>query len=276
MLLKAEGKLHYDTLVSTYIPDFPYPGITVRHLLNHRSGLPTYMYLGDQLRNPENPFDNMQMHCMLEQHKPFAYAKPNKKFKYENSNYAYLALLVEYRSGMSFPIFLRDKIFEPLGMHDTRVFNAINPPDIPGTTRGHVGPRKMGVDECLNYLNGVVGDKGVYSTLGDLYKFDRALYSGKLLDEKTLEEAFFPGSPEVHPGKDNYGFGWRLSPFEQDKMVFHYGWWNGYKTCFMRFLKSERVIIALTNTDRRLLLPKEIVEFWWGLAPSGEESKDAI
>lgn len=270
MLLEREGKLNYDSLVCTYIPDFPYPGVTVRHLLNHRSGLPKYMYVSDEKWDRNCNFDNLEMHCMLEEYKPAAFARPGVRFQYENSNYAYLALLVEYLSGQPFELFLRDRIFEPLGMHDTRVYSTITRPDIPAMTKGHIGPKHQPVDETENYINGVVGDKGVYSTIDDLFKFDRALYSEILFDRISLRQAFSPGSPEIPATRDNYGFGWRISPFAADNMVFHYGWWNGYKTCFMRFLNTERTIIVLTNRDRKLLLPREIMEFWWDTVPIGE------
>jgi CubicO group peptidase (beta-lactamase class C family) len=269
MLLHRDGWLHYDSLVKTYIPDFPYPDVTVRHLLHHRSGLPHYMFFSDDKWPRDIPMNNLQMHCLLEEHKPSAGARAGKKFRYENSNYAYLALLVEYLSGKPFERFLRDRIFEPLGMHDTKIYNASKETDIPGMTKGHHGRRP--IDETANHINGVVGDKGVYSTVDDLMKYNLALFGETLFTKEELEEAFSPGSPELM-GKDNYGFGWRISSFEPDKMVFHYGWWNGYKTCFMRFLNSKRCIIVLTNRDKRLTLPREIMQYWWREAMPSEDN----
>ena len=100
-----------------------------------------------------------------------------------------------------------------------------------------------------NYLNGVVGDKGVYSTVEDLFKFSLALDNGSLLKPTTLEEAFKGGSLDSQRRKDNYGFGWRIRK-DMDSTVYHFGWWEGFRTYFIRDMKNEKVLIVLTNTTR--------------------------
>jgi len=260
MLLKQSGQLDYDDSVKKHIPLFPYPKVTIRNLLNHRSGVPRYMVVSDEHWPRDTMMTNEDMHDLMVDHCPEPYYPPNYRFNYQNSNYAYLALIVERVSKSSFHRFCRDSIFEPLKMFDTRVFNGKDSTEIPGAVLGHVYRRPRSLNPYNNYINGVVGDKGVYSSVFDLLKFDQALYSNTFLSDSIVEEAFIGGSPEKKSTQENYGFGWRTSPFEKDRMVFHYGWWNGFKACFMRFLDSKKTIIVLTNRDRSLTLPKKIQE----------------
>jgi CubicO group peptidase (beta-lactamase class C family) len=258
MKLHEKKKLHFNDKVNQYLPLFPYPEVTIRNLLNHRSGLPRYMVTSDEYWPRDSMMNNTDMHNLMVDYCPEPYYKPDQRFNYQNTNYAYLALLVESISGKKFGEFCRDEIFEPLKMYDTKVFHGKDSTDIPGAVLGHIYRRPRPLSPYENYINGVVGDKGVYSSVFDLLKFDQALYDQKFFPDSILNEAFKPGSPEKKSNRENYGFGWRISPFEKDKLVFHYGWWNGFKTCFMRFMKSRRTIIVLTNRDRSLTLPKEI------------------
>ncbi|MBD79070.1 MAG: serine hydrolase [Crocinitomicaceae bacterium] len=260
MLLKQSGQLSFDDTVTNYLPLFPYKDVTIRNLLNHRSGIPRYMVVSDEFWPRDTMMTNEEMHDLMVAHCPEPYYPSNYKFNYQNSNYAYLALIVEKVSNSTFQTFCRDSIFEPLEMYDTRVFNGKDSADIPCSVTGHIYRRPRSVNAYNNYINGVVGDKGVYSSVYDLLKFDQALYDKSFIADSILEEAFAPGSPEKKSNRVNYGFGWRISPFEKDRLVFHYGWWNGFKTCFMRYLNSRRTIIVLTNRDRSLTLPKKIQE----------------
>jgi CubicO group peptidase (beta-lactamase class C family) len=96
------------------------------------------------------------------------------------------------------------------------------------------------------YLNGVMGDKGVYASVEDMFKFNLALDQGTLVSLSTLEEAFTRGSPGYYKRKDNYGFGWRIRE-GADSTVYHFGWWKGFRTFFIKDLKNNKSIIALTN-----------------------------
>ncbi len=98
-----------------------------------------------------------------------------------------------------------------------------------------------------DYLNGVLGDKMMYSTVEDLYRFNLALEYDLFLPDSIQQEAFKPGSQEWKKG-DNYGFGWRMSE-KHPGTVFHFGWWKGYRSFFIRDLEKRRVLIVLTNTD---------------------------
>ena len=242
MMLKEQGKLDYTDTIQKFFPDFPYKSITVGMLLSHRSGLPNYMYLcGNVCRDQSTLMDNMQVVNMLIEHHPPKYFPPNKKFEYSNTNYALLSAIAEKVSGVPFAEFLRYKIFAPLGMTHTHIYDK-NDTVVPNMVTGYdANYRKAGYD----FLDGVTGDKGIYSTSGDVLKWDQALYTEKLLKQSTLKEAFAPHSRWVN--EHNYGYGWRLTIFDHDTLVYHDGWCHGFNAAFMRDIKGKNTIIVLSN-----------------------------
>ena len=100
-----------------------------------------------------------------------------------------------------------------------------------------------------DYLNGVTGDKGIYTSIEDLAKFDQAITGNLLVEDSTMREAFTPGSPKYWRRKDNYGFGWRIKESE-DSTAFHFGWWKGYRAYYIRDMESSKTLIVLTNKDK--------------------------
>ncbi len=253
MILKERGKLNYDDSITTYIPEFPFIKVTIRHLLNHRSGLSNYMYLADQKWNVEKSIDNEEVIDLFTVHKPECYFQPDKGFQYNNTNYALLASVVERISGDPFDRFVKENIFDPLEMDHSFVYclniDSLVGGEVPVGVPGYQTRSGRYVKLENNYLNGVVGDKGVYSTVEDLFKFSRALDSGTLLKSSALEEAFTGGSPDSQRRKDNYGFGWRIRK-DMDSTVYHFGWWKGFRTYFIRDMKNEKVLIVLSNTTK--------------------------
>lgn len=255
MILKEEGLLKYDDPVDLYIPELPYPDVTIRHMLNHRSGIPEYMHITDELWDVSKPLGNEDLIRLFEEKKPPRYFSAGHGFDYCNSNYALLASVVERISGKPFPVFLQEKVFDPLEMTDSFVYCLESgvevPPLVPVGVTGHRSSRGMPRPEPDFYQNGVTGDKGVYSTVEDLFRWDQALYQGWLVSEATLREAFEPGSPKIASYRDNYGFGWRTKG-DRAKTVYHYGWWKGFRTYFIRDLDQEKTMIVLSNTTRML------------------------
>lgn len=258
LLLEQQGLLSTLDTVQSILPVFPYKNLTIHHLLTHRSGLPRYMVISDEFWPRDTMLTNEDMHLLMSYHCPESYFKPNTRFNYQNSNYAYLALIVERVSGQPFDRYVRDHIFEPLGMFDSKVYSGSKYSDIPAAATGHIYRRPRTIYPEENYINGVVGDKGVYSTVLDLLKFDQALYTDTFLTALSKEKAFFPYSKFKNRKRDSYGYGWRIHTDPQHPNVYHYGWWNGFKTCFIRYTKDKYTIIVLTNRDRKLGLPKEI------------------
>jgi CubicO group peptidase (beta-lactamase class C family) len=254
MILKNDGKLDYDEDIRTYLPGFPYEGVTARWLMVHRAGLPRYMSLAlKEWKNKKKPLDNAQMLRLFEEYHPDVYFKPNTGFHYCNTNYALLANVVEAISGQHFDEFVQERIFDPLEMNDSFVYNmrgdSVVPlyveKGVPGYYHRGWRWRKMTND----YLNGVMGDKNIYTSVEDLYKYDRALDNFTLLPDSVLAEAFQPGSPKYWKRKDNYGFGWRIKK-SMDSTVFHFGWWKGFRTFYIREMKHQKTLIVLTNKDK--------------------------
>ena len=243
LLLYEQGKLNLETKVCDILTDFPYKTITVKHLLSHRSGLPNYTYfceeyLGVSVCN----LSNQQMLDIMIKHHPKAYLNPGLRFNYCNTNYALLALIIEKISNKSYSNFLKEDLFIPLGMHHS--YTALNI----DSTKEHITcgyTMKFGCVANDRY-DGVLGDKGIYTTTYDLFLLSTALYQHKLLDNATQQLAYTPHSFEKK--LSNYGFGWRMKNMnDSTKEVFHNGWWHGYRTSFHRRLKDSLTIIVLSN-----------------------------
>ena len=260
MLLKADGKLNYDDEVRKYIPEFPYEGVTVRHLLNHCSGLPRYDSMADEFwPDRRKPFSNEALIAMLVAHRPEPYGTPGGGYFYNNINYALLASVVERVSGQHFEDFMRERIFEPCGMTHSYIYSMRNDTAVslfmPVDVHGHDMYRKGPVKAQNDYLNGVMGDKIMFSTVEDLYKYSLALDGYKLLPDSVQNEAFMPGSAKWK-NDENYGFGWRMSK-EHPDACYHPGWWKGYRSLIIRDIKHRRFLVILTNTTQ--LLPSDVV-----------------
>lgn len=255
MILFAQGKLDYDADVRSYISEFPYEGVTVRNLLNHRSGLPRYDSMADEFwPDRTKPFSNEELIKMLAERKPDVYAAPDVTFFYNNINYALLASVVERVSGQHFEDFMRENIFGPLGMNRSYIYSMRNDTAVSlymdCDVQGHELYRSGPVREQNDYLNGVMGDKIMFSTVDDIYKFMQALDCNVLLPDSIQCEAFKPGSDFWKRG-ENYGFGWRMNE-KHPGTVFHFGWWKGYRSAIIRNVAQNRVLIVLTNTTYNL------------------------
>lgn len=252
MLLYSQGQLDYDDDITQYLPGFPYQGITIRNLLNHRSGLSRYETLADERWSDRGiPVSNDDLIRLYADYKPDPYNQPNVTFHYTNVNYALLASIVERVSGQHFEDFMRDQVFEPLGMEHSYIYSLRGVDRIKTyvdtDVQGHDMLRKGARRAQDDYLNGVLGDKGMYSTVEDLYRFRVAIEYGLFLPDSIQQEAFVPGSPDWKKG-ENYGFGWRMNE-KHPGVLFHFGWWKGYRSFFIRDLAKRRTLIVLTNTD---------------------------
>lgn len=243
LALSDKGLINIDNKVQNYIPEFPYSQITVRMLLNHRSGLKDYIKFA--AASAEKPYlNNDDIVALFASKKPSLYFPSNTNFKYSNSNYAILASIVERVSGMRFKYFVERFIFKKLGMNNTEVHD----PYMPASNTKALSYKGGWKHYKDMHHDGVYGDKGVYSSVRDLYKWDQALYSNKLLKWTTLKEAFKPYSFEK-PSQKNYGLGWRMIqyPAENMRVVYHNGWWHGNNTSFYRFVNDNFTIIVLGN-----------------------------
>ena len=243
-----DDKLNLDDELSKYFPAFNYPGVTIRTLLNHRSGLPNYVYFMETLGWDKKTYiqnEDVLNYLVTRKTELTNIAQPNTHFTYCNTNYALLALLLEKLSGTKFPVLLQQMFFTPLQMKNTFVFDTgmikkVNPSY---DWRGRIMP--------FNFLDAVYGDKNIYTTPRDILIWDRALSSGKIFTQKTLDEAFAPYSNEK-PGVRNYGLGWRMNIYPNGKkMIYHNGWWHGNNASFIRLIQDSATIIVVSNKFNR-------------------------
>ena len=242
LMLKDEGKLALTDSVQKFLPQFPYKGITIEQLLSHRSGLGNYVYWTEKYwKDQDSLMTNDDVLRMMSEHKPAIYYSPNRRYYYNNTNYELLASIVEVVSGESFEDFLKENIFNPLKMENSFLFTRSNINAYESAT-GYKNRRRP---YSYFFLDGVQGDKGLYSTVGDMYKFDRAMRSGALLSDSTKADAYTNRSKYY---RKPYGLGWRLNSYKGDKIVYHHGWWRGFKTYFIRNIEDDKTIIILSNT----------------------------
>lgn len=244
--LVQQGKLSLDATVAEFFPGFPYPDISVKMLLNHRSGLPEYLYFFEKHGWNRNAYaTNNDVINGLMTWKPGRASRANTRFDYCNTNFALLASIVEKVSGVSFPQYMKEYIFEPLHMNHTFVFTMAD------TARAAPSYNWNGSEWPLDFSDGVYGDKNVYSTPQDLLKWDQALYTEQVVSKQLLDSAFTPYSHEK-PGLHNYGLGWRLLVYPHGKkVVYHNGRWHGFNSAFTRLTDEQVTIIMLVNKFNR-------------------------
>lgn len=241
MLLKYQGKLKYDTKVQNILKEFPYPNITVRQLLNHTSGLVDYEELSDVYWDKQ-AFTNQDMLYLFSIHKPKLDFAPDTKFEYSNTGYVVLAAIIERLSNQSLEDFSYQNIFLPLNMSNSRVFTILSKnAEFPSRVFGQEN------DELLDLykIEGVTGDGSVYSTVGDLLKWHKALLNNTLLPESEKREAFRRTSL-VDGSTYNYNFGWIVDSKSPHKMT-HDGSWVGFRTFLTRNDKNDELLVFLTN-----------------------------
>ncbi|MFN3918163.1 MAG: serine hydrolase domain-containing protein [Flavobacteriales bacterium] len=233
--------------VEKYIGQFPYTGITIEMLLTHRSGLSNYMYFCDKpdtlWPDKYKTMRNDDAISIMNSIVPASYYPPDTKYDYNNTNYILLAKIVEIASNMSFEEYMEKHVFAAANMKTARIYNRENKSALVLPAKGY---NSAGKEEDDLYLNGCVGDKGVYGSAYDLFSLDSTLRTGGLLPKSWQEEAYAPRNES----KDNrnYGYGWRIAEeSNQGKIVFHTGWWKGFRTYFIRLIEREQLIVVLTN-----------------------------
>jgi CubicO group peptidase (beta-lactamase class C family) len=257
LMLMERGKLRLDQNVKDFFPNFPYDGITIKLLLTHRSGMMNYVYFVDDIfrkehRDQKKGLTNQQVMDMIAQYKPRPFNKPNIRFLYNNSNFMVLGAIIEKVSGMPYAQFVKQNIFVPAMMKHTDVYSKAVYSKIPVHVVGHDrGQWKYSVAQ--NFLDGPVGDKGIYSTVGDLYLFDHALRKGVLLKKSSMDSAYVPRNPWLH-GHFNYGYGWRIFEAPGQQVIYHTGWWHGFRHIYLRDMKNDITIVLLSNLANGSLL----------------------
>lgn len=244
LLLLQQNMISLDDTLQKFFPAFPYKGITIRMLMSHRSGLPNYLNFSEVYwKNKKTFMTNEDVLKQLIKFKPKVLNAPDTHFRYNNTNYVLLALIIEKVSGMPFCDFMHQAIFVPLGMLDTWLYDPLSPR--PSAVKGYKGSRW--IEDQIVYTDGVTGDKGIYSTVRDLYKWDQALYAGKFIRPEILGLAFTPQSFEKS-GNKNYGLGWRMQDQpDGTRLIYHNGWWHSFNSVFNRKISDKTTVIILSS-----------------------------
>jgi len=270
MLLVHDGKLRYDETLTDIFPDFPDYGkaITVRNLLNHVSGLPDYEELMEAAEkasgpmwSPEKQIQDDEVLKLLEKEQSGKFA-PGTSWSYSNSGYVVLGLIVAKASGRTYGEFLRERIFAPLKMNHTIVYQK-GKNEVANRAFGHSKENDLFKETDQSSTSATLGDGGIYSNLEDLAKWDDALGNQTLLSEKEMQPALTPvklndGSEphwpkeadgdNLHPGKPvSYGFGWFLDPYNGQARMWHTGSTMGFRTVIERFPGENLTVIVLSN-----------------------------
>ncbi|HTL82065.1 MAG TPA: serine hydrolase domain-containing protein [Bacteroidia bacterium] len=280
MLLKQEGKLDYDDTLGKYFPGFPWHGVTVKHLLTHRGGLDKYTNICDNYYrehniDPPSIFNNDSAIGIMERLGVHAFRSPGEKFDYSNTGYVILAKLVEKISGQPFCDFMQTNFFIPLKM--THTWINTDKQDHPGKAKGYFSKWVYWQE---NFLDGVSGDKGVFSSVGDMFLWDRSLKNYSILNKEILDEAFVGENPDLKKRKNqDYGYGWRILTFDDGKKaVFHNGWWHGYTSAFYRGISDDVTIIVLCNKfNKGIYYPRPVLEILGAhVMPVPDDDSDSL
>lgn len=244
MKLVQSGRLEYDHNLQQIFPEFPAYGrdVTIRHLLQHTSGLIAYENLiPDTATIQVRDKDVLKM--MMAQDS--TYFPPGLQYRYSNSGYAVLAMVVEKTSGQSFALFLQENIFKPLGMKNTVAYEK-GISTVKHRALGYRQEEGRFVFSDQSLTSAVLGDGGIYSSVEDLFKWDQALYTEKLVKQETLAAAFTSGV--LRDGKSlDYGFGWRIDQVNGQRRLWHTGSTSGFRNVIQRYPEARLTVIILTN-----------------------------
>ena len=259
--LIEKKKINLLDSIQKFFPEFPYEGITIHQLLSHRSGMSQYTHFCDAPDSiwPDKSItiNNDDVINIISKIVPLINYKPDHKYYYCNTNYLLLASIVEKVSSLSFKQYMKKHIFNPSGMYNSIIYDRTNFEELILPAQGY--ENKTPWEDV--YLNGVVGDKGVYSTTEDLLRFDRALEKNIFISD-SLKKLAFSKMNKDRNGNKNYGYGFRLKEHKNyGKIVYHTGWWKGFRSYFIKVVDKNQTIIVLNNVKRgRFLNIDELIK----------------
>ena len=246
MRLVDRKEIDLEDDVRKYLSTFPYKGVTIRMLMTHRSGVPYYGYFADHIWDHSKKMTNQDVLKMLNKNVFPLNFPSGTHFAYCNTNYALLALVIEKVTGVKFPKSMKMLVFDPLNMNNSFILD--KPEKINKISPSYDSRFQM---QAVDFLDGIYGDKNMYSTARDLLKMDMATYSHNFLTEKSRKE-IYRGYSYDNPGSRNYGLGLRIVEVPDKKpYFFHTGWWHGNTGCYATLREDTVCILALSNSYTR-------------------------
>jgi CubicO group peptidase (beta-lactamase class C family) len=253
LILAERNQLKLTDTITKYYPNFPFKNITIKHLLNHTSGLPKYFWVAEHEWKENHPPNNAEMMNFMETSSTASmFFSPGRRFDYSNTGYFVLASIVEHISKTSFSDFVQTNIFTPLQMSNSFVYSYKNNPIKENQLSGYRlyrGWRHLKIGGTVN--DAVVGDKNIYATNEDLFKWIHGLNTGKIISKTSLEQMYTKGKTK-YGRKVPYGFGFRIDTKTDEKVIYHFGKWNGFSTGISQY-SNDLVIIILEHTSYRAM-----------------------
>jgi len=263
LILAEQAKISLEDHLPKFFTEFPpyCKTITIRHLLTHTSGVPDYEQ--HIPRGITIPLSDRDVLFILRQQNETDFP-PGSHFHYSNSGYALLALVIENVSGKTFPAFLKQMIFDPLDMTNSVAY-VEGLSSVPHRAYGYADGKNGWEFTDQSVTSAVLGDGGIYSSLADLFKWDQALFTEKLISRDLLADAFTPHSSRSDFKGSGYGFGWYIGKFRDTKRIWHYGSTCGFSTRIERFPEKQFSVIVLTNRYNAKISPivEKLIELFW-------------
>ncbi len=252
MMLAERGELDYDDSIAKHIPELAWMNneVTIRRLLHHTSGIPDYYEndsLIDRLMEISEQPSNEDVLTLLSGESEMMF-EPGEKFLYSNTGYDVLGALIERKSEQTYADFMQVNIFGPLGMKDTFAMPSpekLNASNVSLSYWLEDGQPSAYEPDPLDNLN---GSGSTYSSLNDMYLYDQALYTDKIVKPSTLAEAFAPAALNNSESTE-YGFAWDVGDYEGEPYVGHSGSWLGFVSYFLRFPERKLSIVLMFNLD---------------------------
>ena len=252
MMLVEEGEVSLEDPISKHLPDLPaaWRDVTIRHILTHTSGLPNWRDNASKLRDMESDYTKAEV-LNLVTGLPLVFPS-GERWEYVETGFFLLGMMIEKVSGKTYEQFLRERIFRPLGMSDTRLDSRTE--IIPNRADGYSW-RDGGFRKAVWYSPTLTySTAGLVSTVIDLAKWDAALYSERLLKKSTLEQMWT--NPRLNNGQlvTETGLGFGLSPFTKNNRVHrrvgHVGGAEGFATAMSRFMDDKVTVVVLSNAGQ--------------------------
>ena len=250
---RSERTLSLDDPVRRWLPSLPAATdrITLRHLLTHSSGLVDYEDLMPSGGTGQEHADQIRDAGVLRllEREDRLYFAPGRGYRYSNSGYALLALVVERASGQRYADFLRQRIFVPLGMDGAVAFED-GVSTVPDRAYGHsfVDGRWVRTDQSST--SAVLGDGGIYASIDALAKWDAALRDDRLLSDASREAAFSVHTPiDDETDVDGYGYGWRVHDGPDGRLLWHSGETIGFRNVILRWPARRLTVVVLSNRN---------------------------
>ncbi|MFN2261284.1 MAG: serine hydrolase domain-containing protein [Psychroflexus sp.] len=244
--LYEDGKIDIDQPVKTYLPEFRFEDITVRNLLKHRSGLWNYMYLTERYWDSELAPDNLEVVDLINSFENRLNFSPGKHFNYSNTGYVVLGAIVEKVSKKSFQNYLKDSFFLPHCLDET--FIDLNEKNKTAVLNGYQPYGRSYIKLPAGFHNNAFGDKGIYASANDLFKWFKKLKNGEILSPESVDLMFGKNISEEDP---DYGMGFRLKNEDGERIIYHNGLWDGFRNGLEFHPDEDLVFIVLTHTQNK-------------------------